>query len=76
METIARPKKWGNSIGIIIPREIVERQKITLKDELILHIEKKTNKEKAMLMKEGYIEMADETKRVNDEWKKADREWE
>jgi len=76
METVAKPKKWGNSIGIIIPKEIIEQQKITLRDELILHIEKKINKEKTILMKEGYIEMSDGSKRLNNEWKKADAEWE
>jgi len=63
METVAKPKKWGNSIGIIIPKEIIEEQKITLDDELVLRIEKKKDKEKAKLMKEGYIEMAEESKK-------------
>jgi len=76
METIAKPKKWGNSIGVIIPKEMLEQQKITLKDELILHIEKKNDREKTKLMKEGYIEMSDETKRLSAEWKKADAKWE
>ena len=75
METIAKPKKWGNSIGVIIPKEIIEKQKITLNDELVLHIEKKKDKEKFKLMKEGYIEMADESKKINKEWGKADAEW-
>lgn len=76
METIAKPKKWGNSIGVIIPNEIIEQQKITLKDELILHIEKKNDMEKTKLMKEGYIEMLDETKKMSNDWKKADAKWE
>ena len=76
METIAKPKKWGNSIGVIIPKEIIEKQNITIDDELILHIEKKKDKEKAKLMKEGYIEMASESKKINKEWEKADAKWE
>lgn len=76
MEVIARPKKWGNSIGVIIPREAVESGKITLRDELILHIEKKGDKEKAALMKEGYLEMAEELKRMGKEWEAVDlEEW-
>ncbi|HLC77359.1 MAG TPA: AbrB/MazE/SpoVT family DNA-binding domain-containing protein [archaeon] len=75
METVAKPKKWGNSIGIIIPKEIIEEQKITLDDELVLRIEKKKDKEKAKLMKEGYIEMAEESKKINKEWEKADAAW-
>ncbi len=75
MKMTAKPKKWGNSIEVIIPKEIVEQQKITLKDDLILHIEKKKYKEKAKLMKEGYIEMASESKKINKEWEKADAKW-
>ena len=74
METTAKPKKWGNSIGVIIPNEIIVQQKITLRDELVLHIEKKKDKEKAALMKEGYIEMKEELKKTNKEWESAD-EW-
>ncbi|MBI2970900.1 MAG: AbrB/MazE/SpoVT family DNA-binding domain-containing protein [Candidatus Aenigmarchaeota archaeon] len=74
MEVIAKPKKWGNSIGVIIPKDVLEKEKITLKDELILYIEKKKNKEKARLMKEGYIEMYKDTKKINREWESADYE--
>lgn len=75
METIVKPKKWGNSIGVIIPKEIIEQQNITLNDELILHIEKKNDREKAKLMKEGYIEMNDDAKKIIKEWEKADTKW-
>ena len=75
MEVTAKPKKWGNSIGVIIPKEVLEKEKITLKDELVLHIEKKKDKEKAKLMKEGYLEMKDELKKINKEWERADYEW-
>ena len=75
METTVKPKKWGNSIGVIIPKEIIEQENITLEDELILHIEKKKNREKTKLMKEGYIEMQAETKKINKEFEKADSKW-
>ena len=74
METIAKSKKWGNSLGVIIPKEVVEEQNILLGDELILHIEKKSNKEKAKLMKEGYLEMKEQLKSTSKEWEPAD-EW-
>ena len=73
METTAKPKKWGNSLGIIIPKDVVEKEKITLDDELILHIEKKKDKDKAKLMKEGYLEMHQETKKINKEWEPVDK---
>ncbi len=75
MEIIAKPKKWGNSIGVIIPSEVVEKDNITLDDELILHIEKRSKKDKDKLMKEGYIEMAEDSKKINKEWEPTDEDW-
>jgi len=72
METVAKPKKWGNSIGIIIPKEIIEKEDITLKDELIVYVEKKKKLDKKRLMKEGYLEMKKDLKLINKEWGKAD----
>ena len=74
MEVIAKPKKWGNSLGIIIPKEVIETEGITMKDELVLFIEKRNNREKKALLKEGYIEMREELKKINEEWEKADYE--
>ena len=74
MEVTAKPKKWGNSIGIIIPKEVVDLEKIAEGDELIVHIEKKKDRERAKLMKEGYLEMKEELLKINKEWEPAD-EW-
>lgn len=74
MEVTVKPKTWGNSLGIIIPKQIIRQEKITVKDELIIHIEKIKDKEKAKLMKEGYLEMGQELTKVNEEWEKADYE--
>ena len=74
METVVRPKKWGNSIGIIIPKEIIEKEDITLKDELVIYVEKKKKLDKKKLMKEGYIEMKKDLELINKEWEKADYE--
>lgn len=75
MEMIAKPKKWGNSIGVIIPKEIINRQKITLKDQLVIHVEKSKDIEKNKLLAEGYIEMRDELIKLNKEFEKADAKW-
>jgi len=61
MEVAARPKKWGNSTGIIIPKEVADLEKIAEGDELIIQIEKKKDKERARLMKEGCIEILHST---------------
>jgi antitoxin component of MazEF toxin-antitoxin module len=75
MEVVAKPKKWGNSVGFIIPKDILDSEKITLDDELIICIEKKSDKEKTDLMKEGYIEMGEESAKINKEWERADARW-
>ncbi|MBI2076095.1 MAG: AbrB/MazE/SpoVT family DNA-binding domain-containing protein [Candidatus Aenigmarchaeota archaeon] len=74
METVVKPKKWGNSIGIIIPKEIIEKEDITLKDELVVYVEKKKKLDKKRLMKEGYLEMKKDLEAINKEWEKADYE--
>jgi len=43
METTTKPRKWGNSLGITIPKDIVEKENITTKDELVVDIRKKHN---------------------------------
>ena len=76
METIAKPKKCGNSIGIIIPKEIIEKQKITLKDELVIRVEKKkSDAEKKKLLKEGHLELNKINKEILEDWKAVDSEW-
>ncbi len=37
-EIKTKAKKWGSSIGIIIPKEIVEAKKIKQNDEIIIEI--------------------------------------
>ena len=43
-----KTKKWGNSIGIIIPSETIERLNIKPDEEIIINIEKKSNVLKEM----------------------------
>ena len=43
METNVRAKKFGGSIGIIIPKEIVEKQRISVNDRIEIRIEKKAD---------------------------------
>ncbi len=41
MKTACKARKWGNSLGIAIPKEVVEQQHIKPDEELIITIEKK-----------------------------------
>lgn len=43
METLVKPRRWGNSLGITLPKKIIEAEGITLKDELVVDIKKKTD---------------------------------
>ncbi len=41
METKAKVKEWGNSLGIIIPKEVIRKENIKPNDEVIINIIKK-----------------------------------
>ena len=33
-------KKWGNSVGVVLPREIVEQKKLKESDKIVIEIVK------------------------------------
>ncbi|MEK6894160.1 MAG: hypothetical protein AABX10_01725 [Nanoarchaeota archaeon] len=43
-----KTKKWGNSIGIIIPSETIEKLRIKPEERIVIQIERKTNVLKEM----------------------------
>jgi len=38
-----KTKQWGNSIGLVIPKEVVDSLKIRPEENIIIEIEKKEN---------------------------------
>ena len=68
METKAIAKRWGSSIGVIIPKEVVEAKRIKENDEIIIEITKRPlageffGRLKGKLKKSGQ-EMKDEARR-------------
>lgn len=42
-EFVAKPKKWGNSLGIIIPKNIVDQAKLSTKKEVKIMIVEELN---------------------------------
>ena len=36
-------KKWGNSMGVLIPKEVVEREKLRVNEKIIFNIVKKAD---------------------------------
>ena len=43
MDIEVKTKRWGNSIGIIVPWEIVRTLKLKEGEQIHVHIERKTN---------------------------------
>lgn len=41
MEILCKPRKWGNSLGITLPREFVEKEKIIEGEEIVVEVRKK-----------------------------------
>lgn len=70
METTMKPRRWGNSLGITIPKEIVEKEKITLKDELIVDIRKKRSKNDVKKLF-GRFKFNRSTQEIKDEMRKG-----
>jgi antitoxin component of MazEF toxin-antitoxin module len=42
VEVVTVARKWGNSVGITLPKEVVESEKIHFNDRLIVKVEKVT----------------------------------
>ena len=68
-----RTKKWGNSIGVVIPIEAVERFNIKPEEDIIIEIEKKNNVLKEMFGKAKFKKSA--KKMIEDFRKKYNSKW-
>lgn len=45
MQTKTKLRKWGSSLGIIVPAEIVNKEKLKEGEEVVVEIKKKSNLE-------------------------------
>ena len=43
METVVKAKKWGNSIGVLLPTNIVKEEHIKPGEEMVIEIKRKQN---------------------------------
>lgn len=67
MEVIkATAKKWGSSIGIIIPKDIVEKEKIKEGQDIEIFLKKPIDKKKMEQVKNDWNKL---TKEVSKKWK-------
>lgn len=72
METVVKLKKWGSSMGVILPSDLVRTEKMRPGDELVLHIEKRRNILKelfgAFKFKKSTEQMLKESRELESKW--------
>ncbi len=73
MEIETFTRKWGNSIAVIIPSNIVEQQKLKENEEIIVKFEKKKPKKVKAGALFGFLK--DWKKPTDEILKEADKGW-
>lgn len=73
MATEVITKKWGNSIGVVIPVEIVERMGIKPNQDILIEVERKNNVLKEMFGKAKSRKSS--KKMIEDFRKEAESKW-
>lgn len=73
MAVEVKTKRWGNSIGVVIPIETVERLNIIPEEEIVIEIEKKNNVLKEMFGKAKFKRSA--KKMIEDFRKESASKW-
>lgn len=64
---MVKAKSWGNSLGVIIPKDVVNDLKIKEGEELVMNIEKKQNVLKELF---GTLKFSKTTKEILKEARK------
>ena len=67
MAVTVKTKQWGNSIGIIIPREVVDDLSLTPGEEIVIDIKEKQNALKELF---GTLNWGKDKKRILKEVRK------
>jgi antitoxin component of MazEF toxin-antitoxin module len=68
IEFRAIPRKWGNSIGITLPNDIVEEGNIKTEKEIdVLIVEKKVNLKKIF----GSLKLKESTQKIKEKMKEG-----
>lgn len=63
IEVESYTRKWGNSLGIVIPREIVEQEGISENEKIVVGIERKPKAGEFFGMFAGWKRPTEEIKR-------------
>lgn len=56
-------KRWGSSIGVIIPRDIVEKERIVESDKVVVEIKKRHSAKEFFGLLAGWKRPTDEIKK-------------
>jgi len=67
MEFIAKPREWGNSLGITIPKQIVEAERLNKGVELIINVKKNINLKSIR----GLVKFKKSAQTIKDEMRKG-----
>ncbi len=70
MELIVKPRQWGNSLGITLPKKVIEQEKISIGDELVIEVKKRKNVDELRKLF-GTLKVAKSTQQIKDEMRKG-----
>lgn len=73
MAIAVKTKQWGNSIGVVIPKETLKRLNIKPEEEIVIEIEKKSNVLKEMFGAAKFKKSA--KKMIGDFRKESESKW-
>lgn len=63
----AKVKEWGNSLGVVIPKEIVRKERIKSEDDILIEIRKKED----IMELFGTLNFKKSSQQMKDEGRKA-----
>lgn len=63
----AKVKEWGNSLGVVIPKEIVRKERIKSEDDILIEIRKKED----IMELFGTLNFRKSSQQMKDEGRKA-----
>ncbi len=43
METVSKIRRWGNSYGVLVPKQLIEEKNLSEGDEVVITLEKKAD---------------------------------
>ena len=60
METVSKIRKWGNSFGVLVPKELIKKENLKVNEEVVVKLEKK----KDLMQLFGFCNFKNPTKQL------------